>query len=133
MPDASITVVPRMARRLLELRSSKSELKKKEKDVNEEIKELEANLVDLMQDAEMDRVTVDGYNFRPRITLYASVAGGDHAGAVRALQDFGLDEAIVLSPSRVSSLWREDPDAIPPEVKEHFNTWEKVAVSVTKA
>jgi hypothetical protein len=130
MPDVISEVKEYIA-----LSEKRNELRKKEREIKQQMDEIEAQVIDDMTHQGVSSLDVDGKRAYLSTTLRARSKDGDHVRAVRALLDNGLDDLITLGPQKTSSYFRkfDDPEEIPPDLREAFEIYEQTSVNVRKS
>ncbi len=74
-----------------------------------------------MIQAGVSKISVLGMTVSPRENTYAKAKDGNQGAAVRALIGAGMLDYVGVGHQRLRALLKEDPDALPPEVAEHFD------------
>lgn len=130
MPDVIAEV-----KEFVQLSDERKQLKKKAREIKSQMDEIEAQVIDDMTQQGVSSLDVDGKRAYLSTTLRARSKDGNHVRAVKALQDHGLDDLITLGPQKASSYFRkfDDPEEIPPELREAFEMYEQTKVNVRKS
>ena len=108
------------ARRFSELTERKRNLEGELRDLKTQLAQVESDLIEGMVAADMQNMTIGGFNLYLYNRLSVRAAGGDHIGLARALFDCGREDLIIIGPQRLAAEVREEEDveALPPEIRE---------------
>jgi len=124
------------ARRMIELQGRRRELREALKDMEAEIAVVEQRLLDEFSRAGMQKMTLNGYTLYLHRQAWARPRDGETLRAINALVQNGYGDYVILGTSKVSSLFRGDPEEVeglPPEIRDAFEVYENVSIRARRA
>jgi len=136
--EANLTaeqVLIAQARRFSELTDRKRELEGQLGEVKRKRREVEQNLVTGMLGADVQNMTVGGFQLYVYNRLSVRARDKDHIRLARVLFDIGREDLIVIGPQRLGAAVREEDDieALPPELREAISIERLPRVGARKA
>jgi len=136
--EANLTaeqVLIAQARRFSELTHRKRELEGQLGEVKRKRREVEQNLVTGMLGADVQNMTVGGFQLYVYNRLSVRARDKDHIRLARVLFDIGREDLIVIGPQRLGAAVREEDDveALPPELREAISIERLPRVGARKA
>jgi hypothetical protein len=122
MPDAQSRegLLVQDARRFSELTEKKRHLQAELRNLNQELSQVESDLIEGMVAANMQNMTIRGFNLYLYNRLSVRAKDSDHVRLARALFDCGREDLLIVGSQRLRSEVREEEDleSLPPQIRE---------------
>jgi hypothetical protein len=127
-----------LAKRYIEVKDIKADLIKQAEEAGSDLEELSIQLFDYLIGSELDKVSIEGYSFKPVLKMYGSIPADMQEAAFAVLREQGHGGLIkeTIAHQTLGAWLREQSDAcsgeLPGWITENIHIYKKKEISARK-